>query len=180
MLEKETKILDIDKEIIKKTIADRGCSRSEPFLVTDSYRDSIDKHYHAQKKKVKLRVISTKPGCELIVKTKDHTTQTSKVCREESVMLSNEASAERFLTSQGLTKVFIKQKIRTQTVLGSVHFMIDEYASIPPLLEIEADSDDIIMQWITILGLTTHPRCVGGRKKLAAHYGLSVDDALMP
>jgi hypothetical protein len=48
--------------------------------------------------------------------------------------------------------------------------MIDEYAGIPPLLEIEADTDDIIMQWITILGLTENPRCVGGRKKLAAHY----------
>jgi len=179
MLERETKILDINKESIKQTIADRGCSRSESFLVTDSYRDSHDHHYHAQKKKIKLRVVSTKPWCELIVKTKESTTQTSKICSEESVILSNEASAERFLTSQWLSKIFVKQKIRTQTTLGSVHFMIDEYAGIPPLLEIEADSDEIIDQWIDILGLSHHQRCVGGRKKLAAHYRLSSNDARM-
>jgi adenylate cyclase class IV len=61
MLEREVKILDINKEEIKKTIADRGCNWSESFLVTDSYRDSEDRRYHAQKKKIKLRVISNKP-----------------------------------------------------------------------------------------------------------------------
>lgn len=71
-----------------------------------------------------------------------------KACYEDEIQVSSREDAEQVLLDQGLVASWKKVKQRIAYTYKGVHFDIDIYADIPPMLEIEADDTATIYKWI--------------------------------
>lgn len=171
--EHEIKILDIDKQEIKKKIYWLWWQWSDSFLVTDYYRDTIDDEFADKKQKLKLRVVSNEDECEVMIKTKLSSPDT-KNSDEKSRELSSYKFAKKLLRSANLKCKRIKQKVRTVAKIWSIEFMIDEYPWLPALLEIEWPNYKLIKSRIWVLDLNDNTKLKRWRKGLMKVYGKQV------
>lgn len=168
-IEKELKILNIPTtHTINHTRQHRWAERTQPALITDQYRDQNDT---LQKKwiRLKLRSVSNQQYVELIIKKRISTTWV-KTSTETTKLFQQPELVRKWLILAGYHCIRTKQKIRTQATIDDMVLMIDQYASIPPLLEIEWPTEQRIFQCIQTLWLENHVILSWWYKQLQKYY----------
>lgn len=177
MLEIEIKILEIDSQELQNTLLQLGAQKTFEGFIHDIYYDfpdELENKMEANGRMFRLR----KKGEEHIYTIKNK----RKVLRgEEGVVkkdehetsITNIESFAKVLEKYGMKKTREKKKQRISYEYDGVVFDIDDYQNgIPILLEIEAQSKEVIDIWIQKLWLSEHKVLSWGSRKLFKYYNI--------
>lgn len=154
MLEKEIKILEINKDEITSKLEELWATKWFEGYIHDIYYDFPWDTIDAEARIFRVRK-KWEEHLYTIKKKEKHNDM--KVAQEHEMPITDIESFTRVLEKYGLTKSREKKKYRITYVFGDdVCFDIDIYDEIPPLLEIEAHSLLTIKLWVEKLWLQNH------------------------
>lgn len=176
MLEKEIKILEIDKQAVIDTLVSLGAKKTFEGIVHDVYYDFPDDDTHKMEANNRMFRLRQK-GQEHIYTIKR---TRKKLKKKEGVMwkdehetpITNIESFAKVLEKYGMKKTREKKKHRVSYGLEDMEFDVDSYEAIPTFLEIEGPDGDTIQKWVRQIGLQNHEQMIGGSRKLFKHYDI--------
>ncbi len=176
-LEIEVKFLEIDVPAIKTKLASLGAED----LGEDLLKEIIfyDKDLEWQKERTQrvrfVRLRSNKKGVLLTYKSKLGGTQ--PYAEEIEVMVSDLDKATQLLEAVGLVVFRHQEKRRHSYLLNDTMIEIDTWPRVPPYLEIEGPSEELVKQVAEQLGFDWNEGVfeVAGRV-IEKHYNIPVGD----
>ena len=171
MKEIETKILEIDRQSLEKTLTKLGAKKVFDGDIETFFFDFKDGAIIKAKNVLRLRNELNKT--ELTFK-EVQVTQIAKVAEEYNVEVSNFDKMKKILENLGLFVIDDTKKHRISYVLDQVRFDIDryygEYDYIPEFLEIEAENTDLIHRHAALLGFKAKDCLPWSTSELVRHY----------
>ncbi len=170
MLEKEIKILEVNKNDLIERLEKFGATKTFEDQIYDVYYDYPENQIDVEKRSFRIR---KKGNCYLYTIKKKEKSETIKICQEKEVEITNLDGFIKTLGKYWLVKTREKVKHRTSYRLWEIEFDIDEYDSMPTLLEIEAKNDEEINLWIVNLWLQNHKRKTFWSRWLFEYYNLA-------
>ncbi|WP_283137790.1 class IV adenylate cyclase [Rhizohabitans arisaemae] len=93
---------------------------------------------------------------------------------ETEVVVSDFAEAHALLQLAGLAPRTYQENYRTSYRLGAVRLEVDEWPSIPPYLEVEADSEDEVWAAAARLGIARESLTSINTTEVYAQYGIDL------
>jgi len=177
MLEKEIKILEINKDEIVAKLIELGAEKTFEGFIHDIYYDFPDdapkNKMDANGRMFRLR----KKWEEHIYTIKNKRKEVKKkewvVAKDEhETPISNIDSFSKVLEKYGMERIREKKKYRISYKLDDMEFDFDLYEWIPELLEIEGPDWDTIQSWVMKLGLENYEQMLGWSRKIFKHYGV--------
>ncbi len=151
MQEIEVKILEINKDVICSKLEALGATKTFEGEMEIYYYDFSDLSLDRQGKMLRLRSKGKK--AELTFKEKISKVKV-KQANETEVIVDNIKKMQRILEKIPLKIIKKSFKKRISYSLEKVHFDLDFYPNIPPLLEIEAPNEKILKEYVEKLGFT--------------------------
>lgn len=167
IVEKEIKILNIDIDSVRRRLEFLGAEKHFEGYIHDVYYDYDENELQWNDRLFRIRK-KWEDHIYTIKKKGSHPQY--KVADEFEMKITNADSFAKTLESYWLSKTREKKKFRVSYNLDGAEFDIDIYDGIPPLLEIEAHSNEEIRKYVTLLGLTRHKRKKFGSRGLYKHY----------
>jgi len=177
MLEKEIKILEINREEIVEKLIDLWAKKTFEGFIHDIYYDFPDdapkNKMDANGRMFRLR----KKWEEHIYTIKNKRKEVKKaewvVAKDEhETAISDIESFAKVLEKYGMEKIREKKKHRVSYKLDGMEFDFDIYEWIPELLEIEGPDWDTIQSWVKKLWLENYEQMLWGSRKIFKHYGV--------
>lgn len=95
-----------------------------------------------------------------------------KIADETETTVGDLEQMDRFLTLMGLQQVRVDEKLRESYQLGRVRFEIDEWAGLPPYLELEAASEADVSEALELLGYTLADSTTQNLREVLAMYNV--------
>jgi len=176
MLEKEIKILEINREEIVEKLLEMGAEKTFEGFIHDVYYDFPDdapkNKMDANGRMFRLR----KKWEEHIYTIKNKRKEVKKaewvVAKDEhETPISNIESFAKVLEKYGMEKIREKKKHRVSYKLDGMEFDFDLYEWIPELLEIEWPDGETIQTWVSKLGLENYEQMLGWSRKKERRFG---------
>ncbi len=177
MLEKEIKILEINKEEIVAQLLELWAEKTFEGFVHDIYYDFPD---DAPKNKMEAngRMFRLRQKWEEHIYTIKN--KRKKIKKKEGVVakdehetpISNIESFAKVLEKYGMSTSREKKKHRASYALDGMEFDFDIYENIPEFLEIEGPDGDTIQAWVVKLGLEEYEQMLGWSRKIFKHYDI--------
>jgi len=148
----ETRVLNIDREAIKKKLEALGAKLVKDVLMKRITFDYPDRRLDAERAFIRVRDNGT-GVIELAYKKNARPTATGLTDTDEiEFEISDMEAARQFFLAIGLEmKQFIETK-RLEYHLGDLRFDIDEWPMLPPFVEVEGPSAERVMDGIRMLG----------------------------
>lgn len=171
IIEKELKILDVDRKKLVKKLKKIGAKKVFKGQIHDVYYDMNNDYLAAEKKRVRLR---KKWANQLITMKKNLQNPEIKSCHETEFHVSCHKMIHDMFAQQGLYPQREKKKKRISYTYKGITFDIDMYKGLPTLLEIEADKKEKIYKWIKKLGLQKKTTANFGSRGLFKFYNIPV------
>ena len=172
MLEKEIKVLDVDKESLISKLEELWAEKSFEGFVHDIYYD-----FPSSKMEWEDRIFRVRKKGEThlytIKRKRKKKIDWIKAADEHETKITDVDSFTKVLEKYGMNKVREKKKYRTSYSLNHIEFDIDDYDEIPSLLEIEAGSNEEIQAWVEKLWLKDHKQKRFWSRGLFEYYGVS-------
>lgn len=176
MLEKEVKILEIDKEKLIKKLNELWAEKTFEWDIHDIYYDFCS--WTKQKMQENDRLFRIRKRWDKYLYTIKRKRMKADVWWEDWVKIADEWEwyvtdikwFETVLEKYWMKKVREKKKFRTSFSLPWFEFDIDEYEWIPHLLEIEAHTKEEIDDMIIKLWLEKHVIKSFGSRWLFEYY----------
>jgi len=177
MLEKEIKILEINKQDIVVRLLELWAEKTFEGFVHDVYYDFPD---DAPKNKMDAngRMFRLRQKWEEHIYTIKN--KRKKIKKKEWVVakdehetpISNIESFAKVLEKYGMEKTREKKKHRVSYALEGMEFDFDVYEWIPEFLEIEWPDGETIQSWVKKLELQDYQQMLWGSRKIFKHYGI--------
>ncbi len=150
----ETHILNIDRDALVKKLESLGATKIKDVLQKRITFDYPDKRLDAIN--AFLRVRDNGAGKIELAYKRNPLSQESGVSASEEIELeiSDMEKAREFFLAIGLE---VKQFIETKRItykLNDLTFDIDEWPLLPPFIEVEAPSEERVMDGVKLLGYT--------------------------
>lgn len=161
----EIRILNINVEELVEKLEELGAEKLGEY---DQKRYVYDVIPREEGKFIRLRTNGVKTT--LTYKDKKYTSMSST--KELELEIEDFDKAHMLLTLAGITADKYVENKRISYKYGDVEFDIDCYPMIPPYVEIEASSEDIVNEYISRLGLSDHEATVDSLKKIYARYDI--------
>lgn len=168
MDEIEVKILEIDKRAVVEKLESFGADKLFDADLEQLYFDFADKRLSQDYKILRLR--SEGDYSELTYKEDSGKSNDAKIMDEVEVEVEDFNSMKKILEFIGFKNWLSLKKHRTSFSIGDVHFEIDEFKDIPPLLEIEASSEELVFEWVEKLGFDRSDAKAWSGKDVMDHY----------
>tara|TARA_Y100000310_G_C20415449_1_gene684084 strand:+ start:84 stop:602 length:519 start_codon:yes stop_codon:yes gene_type:complete len=149
MKEIEVKILEIDVEEIRKKLLALGAEKVFDGELKVTGFDYPDERLDKEGKILRVRKVGEK--VELCFKGKKEASK-FKVREEIEVTTSGFKDTITILEKAGLQIFYKGEKRRESYQIEKVRFEIDYYEGIPPFLEIEAQTEEEVIEWVEKLG----------------------------
>lgn len=152
MKECEVKILDVDVEDLENKLRALGAEKIFEGELTATFFDDEQETIRRAGSTLRLR----QEGHRYVLTYKKALPGEAKVREELETEIADLATAKGILQALGYTPWFTIRKHRISYSLPGVKFEIDkhtdDYAHIPPFLEIEAEDEEIVFEWAEKLG----------------------------
>ena len=118
-----------------------------------------------------LRIRKIGDKVELVHKEKLPSTN-FKIAEESQVITSDFSTTCKIIENLGLQRIYEFKKKRESYLLGDIHFDLDipELKLIPPLLEIEANSEQKIKYFLQKLGFTMEQTSTMSAREVEEYY----------
>lgn len=187
MLEKEIKILDINVEEVEKKLLELWAEKTFEGFIHDVYYDfPDDKDDWSLKMEDNKRLFRVRKKWDVhqyTIKRKRNKANEGgeewvKIADEWEREISDVESFKKVLEKYGMKETREKKKYRTSYSIWKFEFDIDDYYlwddrhTIPPLLEIEAETSEELKEWVVKLWLQDKQIEKWWSRKLFAHYGI--------
>jgi adenylate cyclase class 2 len=167
MREIETKILEIDKEDVKKTLVNLGAKKiSEEKLVVDWYGPKGLTHDGDDSWFLRVRTYDSTQKYEVTWKAKSEHIGVSRRHKEINFNVSHSEAIGDLFEELDLEKYAHQEKKRESWELNDIRFDIDTYPKMPTFLEIEAKSTEDIEDMIKKLNLEKNQTWNDGERTL--------------
>ncbi len=169
MKEIEVKILEVNPGKIRNELEQLGAKKIFTGDIQAIHFDYPD--FRLKKGGRILRVRKKGDKVELTYKEKIHSSQ-FKIAEETEVITSDFATTCKIFENLGLQKVYKLEKYRESYSLEDVHFDLDipKLSFIPPLLEIEADSEQKVKYFLQKLGFTMEQASTMNAREVEEYY----------
>lgn len=166
MLEIEVKILEIDKNKTIQKIESLGAQKVFDGIIFAVYFDLPDNKLSAEKKTLRLR----QKGNLAEITLKEIVPNDKAKIMDEYESPCEFNSMREILNHLGYKETRTIKKHRISYSYNKVHFEIDSYDGIPPLLEIEAPTLAKLEETVCGLGYTMQDTKPWGAKDVLAYY----------
>lgn len=165
MKEIETKVLEVDKEEIKRILKSLGAKETQNTrLAVDWY---CPKGANETGHPWYLRIRTTSDGKnEISWKSLPKITGNTRHSDEVNINASDAALAKKLFENIGLENYALQEKDRISFSLKGWNFDLDQYPGMPAYLEIEGKSHEHVQEAIKLLKLENHRSIGEGEKKL--------------
>lgn len=176
MLEKEIKILEIDKVQVIQKLENIWAEKTFEWFIHDVYYDFINWKNHKMNDNKRLFRVRKKWETHMYTikrkrnKKVDWGEKGVKIADEWEREITDVESFSKVLEKYGMQKVREKKKYRISYALQDFEFDIDDYEEIPTLMEIEAHTKEDILDMIKKLDLQNHIQKDFGSRKLYEYY----------
>ena len=167
MKEIEVKILDIDLEEIRKKLLDLGAEKIFDGEIHATAFDFPDQRLKEEDSFVRVRKVGD--HVEFCFKGKNESSQ-FKLREEIEVNVSGFKDTITILERIGLKKFHEGKKHRESYKLEDVRFEIDSWENIPAFLEIEAKTEEKVIEYVKKLGFTMEQTNNWGFSEIEKHY----------
>lgn len=165
MLELEAKIIDVDPAQVGAKLEKLGALKAWTRELETRFFKNADGS-------AGLRVRREGDAWVLNAKVRtDDGKGLAKSAHEYETAVADPEALGKILGVAGFTEVKRLTKRRTRYDLGDAHFEIDEYRGLPPLLEIEAPSQESLVAAAASLGYAESDLKAWNLTQLEAHYG---------
>ena len=176
MLEKEIKILEINKEAVVERLLELWAEKTFEGFVHDVYYDFPDDDVHKMEANNRLFRLRQK-GEEHIYTIKRKRKKIKKkeeinAKDEHETPITNIESFSKVLEKYWMERTREKKKHRVSYKLDGMEFDFDLYEWIPEFLEIEWPDGETIQNWVKKIGLDWFEQMLGWSRKLFKHYGI--------
>lgn len=177
MLEKEIKILNIDKANVIHRLEKLWAKKVFDGYIHDIYYDFVDGKSCKMDENNRLFRIRKKGNSYIYTikrkrtKNCDFSVRGLKVADEAEREISNLEGFQRVLEKYGMQKTREKKKYRISYSYKGLEFDIDDYKGIPTLIELESDSKKSIKKYIKKLWLKNYIKKTFGSRWLYKFYG---------
>ena len=168
----ETKVLDIDKDIILEKLISMNAEKiQETRLKVDWYRSKGTKEGEDP---WFLRIRSNSKGeHEVTWKAKSEILGVSRKHKEINFLIGEPEKLADLFEELGLEKYAHQEKDRISFSFKNYRFDMDTYPGMPPYLEIESDSEEAIKEAMKLLGVENNKTWEKGERILIQEvYGL--------
>ncbi|MGV3524417.1 MAG: class IV adenylate cyclase [Candidatus Sericytochromatia bacterium] len=95
-----------------------------------------------------------------------------KIADETETKVGDFETMARFLTQLGLVETRVDEKLRETWRLDGIHFEIDEWAGLPPYLEVEAESEAEVARGLSLLGYSLEDTSAENLREVLARYNI--------
>src|SRR3989344_8358118 len=165
MKEIETKVLEVDKEKIKKTLKSLGAKETQNTrLVVDWYGP---KGVNINKQPWYLRIRTTSDGKnEVSWKSLPKITGNTRHSDEINVNVSDATMLGKLFENIGIEHYAHQEKNRASFLFKDWQFDLDQYPGMPAYLEIEGKSHEHVQEAILMLELGNHKSIGEGERVL--------------
>jgi predicted adenylyl cyclase CyaB len=170
----EVKILNVNVDQLTEQLKMLGATFEFSKLTISILFDTPTLALRSKRKTLRLRSIGSQAYLTSKSLATDQLDSSVKVRVENEVEVSNFGTMRLILEQAGFEEKLIIEKHRTQYRLEDTVFDIDihmgKHSCIPPLLEIEAKSSDIIFSYAARLGFTLEQCKNWGLTELLEYY----------
>ena len=177
MLEKEIKILEINREEIVAKLEELWAEKTFEWFIHDIYYDFPDdapkNKMEANGRMFRLRQKGEEHIYTIKNKRKEIRKKEKVVAKDEhETPISNIESFAKVLEKYGMEKTREKKKHRISYKLENMEFDFDVYEDIPEFLEIEGPDGKTIQSWVRKLWLEWYEQMLWGSRKIFKRYGV--------
>ncbi|MBF2052079.1 MAG: class IV adenylate cyclase [Candidatus Sericytochromatia bacterium] len=179
-MEIEVKVFDIDVPDIQARLRAVGCvCQGREFQRNHMYDYPDQRLYLAQDGsyvRLRLRHWFDSDRSEIRLTFKQTLSRdTYKIADESETTVGDFTQAEQILYKLGLVQTRIDEKIRETWLWQpadrpAVHFEIDEWAGLPPYLEVEATGEAQLAEALALLGYTLQDTSTASLREVLASY----------
>ena len=167
MQEIEIKILEVDKEDLKKKFDALGAKEIQNTRLTvDWYGPKGLTHDGDDPWFLRVRTYSHTDKHEVTWKGKSEFINNSRKTKEINFTVSSPEEIGNLLEELNLEKYAHQEKDRISYKFGNIQFDLDTYPKMPPYLEIEATSEKEISEIMEKLELNNHKTWNDGERSL--------------
>ena len=173
MSEIEIKVLDIDPERVRARLVELGAVQVKKGREVNRMYDFPDHRFHAQGGYVRVRDFQ---GKSILTFKRRLPGTTYKTSEEIETEVADGAAASALLQALGLELVRTDEKDRESYRLEGILFEIDHWPTVPPYLEIEAATGDLVERGLALLGFRRDEKVTSERLEeiLKRHYGREI------
>ncbi|MEZ0369051.1 MAG: class IV adenylate cyclase, partial [Candidatus Sericytochromatia bacterium] len=174
-MEIELKILEIDPEAVREKLRAAGCENHGREFQRNFMYDYPDRRLYEQQDgsyiRLRLRRWLDTEHSETLLTYKQTVSRTGfKIAEETETTVGDFEAMDRFLLKLGLEQIRLDEKLRETWTLDDIHFEIDEWAGLPPYLEIEAESEAAVDRGLALLGYSRADATAQNLREVLAKY----------
>lgn len=182
-MEIELKLLDIDSAAMRQRLREAGCRPHGREFQRNLMYDYADRRLYEQRDgsyiRLRQRVWPDTGEQEVLLTFKETISRTGyKIAEETETRVSDLAAMETFLFKLGLQRVRVDEKIRETWSWEAIHFEIDEWAGLPPYLEIEATSEADVDRGLALIGQRREDTSAENLREVLAKYKMNSDSLI--
>lgn len=180
-MEIELKVLEIDPGQLRSQLLALGAEFLGREFQQNHMYDYPDRRLYEQQDGSYIRLRSRRwldrEQQEVLLTYKETVSRTTyKIAEETETLVSDFAAMEKFLQKMGLVRVRVDEKLRESYLFNGVHYELDEWAGLPPYLEIEADSEQKVAEGLAVLGYSLSDATPMSLREVLAKYKIKASE----
>ena len=175
-MEIEVKVLEIDKEKIRQRLQAIGCQPISHELQMNQLYDFPDNRLdQADGSYIRLRSIYnflTDKKHYLLTLKETVSRQKYKIAEETETIVADFDAMHTFLLKLGFHQTRTDEKIRETYQWDTIIFEIDEWAGLPPYLEVEATNEEAVKKGLEMVGYSLQESTSQNLREVLMMYGI--------
>lgn len=178
-MEIEIKILDIDPPTLRQRLKAAGATYQGREFQRNGMYDYPDRRLYEQRDgsyaRIRVRKSLDTGATEAILTLKLTVSRSGgyKRAEEHETVVADAPALDAILRGLGLEQIRVDEKIRETWLLGPVHCELDEWAGLPPYLEIEGPDETTIATALGHLGYSLADATHKNLREVLALYNVS-------
>lgn len=174
-MEIELKVLEINPQDIRQKLEAIGARFQGREFQRNYMYDYPDQRLYREQDgsyiRLRLRYWPDTQQREVLLTYKQTISRTAyKIAEETETSVGDFEAMDTFLSKMGLIQVRLDEKLRETWLFEDLHFEIDEWAGLPPYLEVEADSEASVHRGLQLLGLGPQDATAENLQEVLAKY----------
>lgn len=180
-MEIEVKLLDIQPEEVRQRLKASGCTYLGREFQRNLMFDYPDRRLYETRDGSYIRIRqrsyldsgdSNKRSQILLTYKEVVSREQYKIAEETELEVGDLKSMKLFLEKLGLVQVRLDEKIRESYAWQDIHFEIDEWAGLPPYLEVEAEGEERVKAGLEHLGYRLEDATSKNLREVLALYNI--------
>lgn len=180
-MEIEIKVLNIDPPSVRQKLKELGATYQGREFQRNHMYDYADQRLYREHDgsyiRLRQRYWPDTQQAEVLLTLKQTISRDKyKIAEETESTVGDFQALNQFLVKLGFIQTRIDEKLRETWLLDDLHLEIDQWAGLPPYLEIEAASEDAVQRGLNLLGYSAEQSTSANLTEVLAQYGITAKD----